>query len=222
MILEDGTLMQGEGFGATRKVQGEFVFNTGMVGYPESITDPSYAGQILIQTYPLIGNYGVNPEYLESDRPKIEGYVVHELCGEPSHWSAELHLDEWLAANGVPGITGVDTRFLTQKIRTQGTMLGILLVCEEGVEPDFEALREEVKKVEDPNRRKLAYEVACKKLEHFYVDSDLTVVLIDCGVKLSIVRNLMVRGVNVDAVPPQTSAETILSMQPDGIVVSNG
>ncbi len=214
--------MQGEGFGATRKVQGEFVFNTGMVGYPESITDPSYAGQILIQTYPLIGNYGVSMEHLESDRPKIEGYVVHELCREPSHWSAEFQLDEWLAANGVPGITGVDTRFLTQKIRIQGTMLGILLVCEEGVEPNFEALREEVKKVEDPNRRKLAYEVAFKKLERFYVDGDLTVVLIDCGVKLSIIRNLMTRGVNVVAVPPQTSAEAILSMQPDGVVVSNG
>ena len=108
--------MRGDGFGAVRKAQGEFVFNTGMVGYPESITDPSYAGQILIQTYPLIGNYSVNRDHLESDRPKIEGYVVRELCVQPSHWSSELGLDDWLAENGVPGIAGLDTRFLTQKI----------------------------------------------------------------------------------------------------------
>jgi len=212
--------MLGEGFGATRKVQGEFVFNTGMVGYPESITDPSYAGQILIQTYPLIGNYGVCMRHLESDRPQIEGYVVHELCREPSHWSSELQLDEWLVASGIPGIAGVDTRSLTQKIRTQGTMLGILSVYED--EPDLGALQEEAKTVEDPNKRKLAYEVASKDMRRFDVGSNLTVVLIDCGVKLSIIRNLMARGLNVVVVPPQTSAEAILAIQPDGVVLSNG
>jgi len=222
LILQDGTLMRGEGFGATRKVHGEFVFNTGMVGYPESITDPSYAGQILIQTYPLIGNYGVNTKHFESDGPKIEGYVVHELCRQPSHWSSELHLDEWLETNGVPGISGVDTRFLTQKIRTQGTMLGILSVYENGDKPDLKALLEEVKTVEDPNKRKLAYEVATKDVKHFDVGGDLTVVLIDCGVKLNIIRNLMARGLNVMIVPPQTSAETILASRPDGVVLSNG
>jgi carbamoyl-phosphate synthase small subunit len=222
LILEDGTIMHGEGFGADRKVQGEFVFNTGMVGYPESITDPSYAGQILIQTYPLIGNYGVNTKYLESDRPKIEGYVVHELCHEPSHWSSELQLDEWLAENGVPGIAGVDTRFLTQKIRTQGTMLGILSVYKEEDKLDLQSLREEVKTVEDPNKRKLAYEVGSKDVKRFPMAGSLTVVLIDCGVKLSIIRNLMARGLNVVAVPPETSAEAILAMQPDGVVLSNG
>jgi len=214
--------MRGEGFGAARKVQGEFVFNTGMVGYPESITDPSYAGQILIQTYPLIGNYGVCTKHLESDRPQIEGYVVHELCRQPSHWSCELLLDEWLASYGVPGIAGVDTRSLTQKIRTQGTMLGILSVYEEGDGPDFEALRKEVKRVKDPNKRKLAYEVASKDVRRFDVGGDLTVVLIDCGVKLSIIRNLMARGLNVIVVPPKTTAEAILAYQPDGVILSNG
>jgi carbamoyl-phosphate synthase small subunit len=222
LILEDGTLMRGEGFGAACKVHGEFVFNTGMVGYPESITDPSYAGQILIQTYPLIGNYGVNTKHLESDRPQIEGYVVHELCQQPSHWSSELQLDEWLTASGVPGIAGVDTRSLTQKIRTQGTMLGILSVYENGAEPDFKTLREEAKTVEDPNKRKLAYEVASKDVKRFDVGSDLTVVLIDCGVKLSIIRNLIARSLNVIVVPPQASAEGILANQPDGVVLSNG
>jgi len=222
LILEDGTIMQGEGFGACYKVQGEFVFNTGMVGYPESITDPSYAGQILIQTYPLIGNYGVNTKYLESDGPKIEGYVVHELCHEPSHWSSEFQLDEWLAENGVPGIAGVDTRSLTQKIRMKGTMLGILSVYKEGDVVDLESLKEEVKTVEDPNKRKLAYEVAFNDVKRFDVAGSLTIVLIDCGVKLSIIRNLMARGLNVVVVPPKTSAETILAMQPAGIVLSNG
>ena len=223
--------MCGEGFGAVRKTQGEFVFNTGMVGYPESITDPSYAGQILIQTYPLIGNYGVNRDHLESDRPKIEGYVVRELCHQPSHWSSELGLDDWLAENGVPGIAGVDTRFLTQKIRTQGTMLGVLSTYEESDEPDIDSLRDEAKKVEDPNRRKLAYDVSFKEVKRFQAAAfagtrsfgdECTVILVDCGVKLSIIRNLVTRGVNVIAVPPQTSVETIQAMEPDGIVVSNG
>ena len=222
LVLEDGTLIQGEGFGATRKVQGEFVFNTGMVGYPESITDPSYYGQILIQTYPLIGNYGIDTKHLESDNPKIEGYVVHELCSEPSHWSQELQLDEWLAKNNVPGISGVDTRYLTQKIRTQGTMLGILRVYGEGEEPDLSSLKNEVKEVKDPNLRKLAYEVAVKETKLFGNVEGSTIVIIDCGVKLSIVRNLVSRKLNVVVVPPQSSAKAILDLDPQGVLISNG
>ena len=222
LVLEDGTLIQGEGFGATRKVQGEFVFNTGMVGYPESITDPSYYGQILIQTYPLIGNYGINTKHLESDNPKIEGYVVHELCQKPSHWSQELPLCEWLARNNVPGISGVDTRSLTQKIRTQGTMLGILSVYGEGEEPDVSSLKNEVKEVKDPNLRKLAYEVAVNETKWFNSGQGSTIVIIDCGVKLSIIRNLVLRRFNVAVVPPQSSAKTILDLNPQGVLISNG
>lgn len=101
LVLEDGTIVQGKGFRALKKTTGEVVFNTGMVGYPESITEPSYKGQILIQTYPLIGNYGVSPRYFESDEPKIQGYVIRELCREPSHWACELTLDNLLEMSGV-------------------------------------------------------------------------------------------------------------------------
>jgi len=193
-----------------------------MVGYPESITDPSYYGQILIQTYPLIGNYGINTKYLESDNPKIEGYVVHELCQKPSHWSQELQLSEWLARNNIPGISGVDTRHLTQKIRTQGTMLGILSVYGEGEEPDIPSLEDELKEVKDPNLRKLAYEVAVSETKWFNSGRGSTIVIIDCGVKLSIVRNLVLRKFNVAIVPPQSSAKTILDLNPQGVLISNG
>ncbi len=222
MVLEDGTFVRGVGFGAVKRVSGEVVFNTGMVGYPESITDPSYAGQILVQTFPLIGNYGVTTRNLESEFPQIEGYVIHELCDAPSHWSVELTLDRWLEENNVPGISDVDTRFLTQTIRTKGTMLGILAVCEVGDEPDLELLREEAKTVPDPNRRKLAYEVATKEERLFDVGGESMVVLVDCGAKASIARNLLDRGVNVLVVPPEKPAEEILAVKPSGVVFSNG
>ena len=112
LVLEDGSVWPGEGFGAFAKVSGEVVFNTGMVGYPESITDPSYHGQILCQTYPLIGNYGVSSKSFESDKPKIWGYIVSELCEVPSHASSEKTLDAWLKENAIPVIAGLDTRAL--------------------------------------------------------------------------------------------------------------
>jgi len=222
LVLEDGTLVRGVGFGAIKRISGEVVFNTGMVGYPESITDPSYAGQILVQTYPLIGNYGVTTKNLESERPQIEGYVIHELCEVPSHWASELTLDRWLEESGVPGISGVDTRFLAQTIRTKGTMLGILAVCQGGDEPDLELLRKEAKAVPDPNKRKLAYEAATKEEKLFDVGGDSMVVLVDCGTKASIARNLLDRGVNVLIVPPEKPADEILAVKPSGVVFSNG
>lgn len=222
LVLEDGTVVAGVGFGATAKVSGEVVFNTGMVGYPEAVTDPSYKGQILIQTYPLIGNYGVYTEHFESDGPKIEGYVVHELCRQPSHWASELTLDEWLERNGVPGIEAVDTRMLTKKIRVHGTMLGILWVYEEGDAPDLEELRLEAKQIPDPNRRDLVSEVTTTRVRRFDVGGGSDVVLVDCGVKMSIVRELTKRGLNVVMVPHKTSAREILRMNPAGVVLSNG
>lgn len=193
-----------------------------MVGYPESITDPSYRGQILVQTYPLIGNYGVFPSHFESDGPKIEGYVIHELCRTPSHWASEVALDDWLEESGVPGIECVDTRMITKKIRVKGTMLGILWTYKKGEEPDVDELRREVKQVQDPNKRSLAYEVATDIVKKFDVGSDLNVVLMDCGVKLSIVNNIMRRGFNVIQVPPKTSASKILDMAPVAVIISNG
>lgn len=222
LVLEDGTIIEGVGFGAVEKISGEVIFNTGMTGYPEAITDPSYKGQILIQTYPLIGNYGVCPDHFESEGPKVEGYVVHELCEAPSHWASKLTLNEWLERSGVPGIERVDTRMLTKRIRVHGTMLGILQVHEAGDEPNLEGLIAEAKRVSDPNNRDLVSEVATEEIRRYSVGSETEVVLLDCGVKRSIVRSLMERGLNVVVVPPKTGADKVLGMDPAGVVLSNG
>ncbi|MHA2067184.1 MAG: glutamine-hydrolyzing carbamoyl-phosphate synthase small subunit [Candidatus Thorarchaeota archaeon] len=222
LVLEDGTVVQGVGFGAFTKTYGEVVFNTGMVGYTEALTDPSYHGQILVQTYPLIGNYGVSRSHFESDGPKVRGYVIHELCREPSHWSMEMTLDEWLEGSGVPGIEGVDTRMLTKKLRVKGTLLGILVVRERGDLPDLEELRREAKTIPDPNERALAYEVATNRVKNYGGKVDKDVVLVDCGVKSSIITNVLAREYNVIQVPPKTSAAKILGMEPEAVVLSNG
>jgi len=146
LVLEDGSPFFGHGFGSPKKVSGEIVFSTSMVGYPESLTDPSYKGQILTFTYPLVGNYGVPsyelengiPRYFESESIKARGLVIHELCKNPFHWASTRTLDEWLKDEDVPGISGIDTRKLTKKLRVKGVMLGILQVCEEGEEPNLE------------------------------------------------------------------------------------
>jgi carbamoyl-phosphate synthase small subunit len=231
LLLEDGTFFVGKGFGATRKISGEVVFSTSMVGYPEALTDPSYKGQILTLTYPLVGNYGVPPYdlnfglplYFESDRIQVQGLVIHELCHEPYHWASTRTLDKWLLDEGVPGIYGVDTRRLTKKLRMHGVMLGILQVCEAGEEPNLDNLLKEAKKgIPDPNLTDLVKEVSVKEPVHYKVEGKNTVVLIDCGVKYSIMRNLLKRGINVVRVPYDFSAKEILEYKPDGVVVSNG
>ncbi len=222
LVLEDGTVFRGLGFGAAGKSYGEVVFNTGMVGYTEALTDPSYKGQILVQTYPLVGNYGVCSTHFESEGPKVEGYVIHELCRNPNHWASELTLDEWLEEAGVPGIEGVDTRMLTKKIRVHGTMLGILCVHECGDEPSLELLRDEARSVPDPNWRDLVSEVSTNRVKRFDVGGKDDIVLIDFGVKMSIVKGLMGRGLNVVLVPPNTTTDKILDMNPRGVVLSNG
>ncbi|MEM3712512.1 MAG: glutamine-hydrolyzing carbamoyl-phosphate synthase small subunit [Thermoproteota archaeon] len=224
IVLADGTVVHGEGFGAVGEVDGEFVFNTGMVGYVESITDPSYWGQILIQTYPLIGNYGVNPEDFESDGPKIRGFVVRECIDTPSHKTSVMSLSEWLEKESIPGISRVDTRMLTQKIRVKGTQLGILKVYYEDESIDLDELLERAKMVQDPNKRNLAAEVSTKKIiEHAPVkENGFKIVLIDFGVKKSIVLNLLELGFRVVQVPHDTSLEKIMGLEPDGILVSNG
>lgn len=221
LVLEDGTSFCGVGFGAVGRVEGEVVFNTGMVGYTELITDPTYKGQILIQTYPLIGNYGVSPDHFESDGPKIEGYVVRDLCRRPSHWTSKMTVDEWLERSGVPGIEGADTRLLTRKVRVHGSMLGVLYTYQGG-EVDVDALLEEVKQVSDPNKRDLVSEVATKEVVKHDAGGKFNVVLIDCGVKRSIIRSLIAIGLNVIQVPPTTHAKKILDINPDGVVISNG
>ncbi|MDD1775766.1 MAG: hypothetical protein LUP94_00255, partial [Candidatus Methanomethylicus sp.] len=149
--MEDGTVLKGSGFGTPGEVSGEVVFNTGMVGYTESLTDPSYRGQILLQTYPLIGNYGVPsmalkdahglPLHFESDRIQVQGYAVSELESIPSHWSNAMPLESWLSGEQIPGIEGLDTRELTKRLRMKGTMLGIL-----SVGPDNSGMEELISK----------------------------------------------------------------------------
>lgn len=220
LVLKDGSVWPGEGFGAFAKVSGEVVFNTGMVGYPESITDPSYHGQILCQTYPLIGNYGVSSKSFESDKPKIWGYIVSEFCQVPSHASSEKTLDVWLKENGIPGIAGVDTRALTKKLRLHGVMLGILETYT--TKADLAALRREARLIPAPDKRHLVGEVTAKKIKLYNKDGRTTVVLIDCGAKLNILHCLLRRDVKVVRVPADTPFEKIMEYAPAGVMISNG
>ena len=220
LVLKDGSLWPGEGFGAIAKVSGEVVFNTGMVGYPESITDPSYHGQILCQTYPLIGNYGVSSKSFESDQPRIWGYIVSERCEHPSHATSEKTLSDWLKESGVPGIAGIDTRALTKKLRVYGVMPGILETYFSKV--DLRSLRREARLIPDPNKRRLVSEVTTKKIKVYNKDAKTTVALIDCGMKLNILQCLIRRGVRVVRVPASTDAGRILDYAPAGVVISNG
>jgi carbamoyl-phosphate synthase small subunit len=230
LLLEGGTLFIGRGFGTPKKTSGEVVFSTSMVGYPEALTDPSYKGQILTLTYPIVGNYGVPPYdlnfglplYFESDRIQVQGLVIHELCEEPYHWASTRTLDKWLSDEGIPGIYGIDTRRLTKKLRTHGVMLGILQVCEAGEEPNLDSLLKETKNIPDPNLTDLVRDVSVKEPAYYKVEGKSTVVLIDTGVKNSILRNFLKRGINVVRVPYDFSAKEILEYKPSGVVVSNG
>lgn len=214
LILEDGLICSGKPFGWPGSVAGEVVFNTGMVGYPETLTDPSYRGQILVLTYPLIGNYGVPGEerrdglshYFESDRVQISGLVVSELSRSFNHWSAVRSLDDWLREHRVPGLSGVDTRLLTQRLRTSGSMLGKLLGAEEDVE------------FHDPNAENLVAQVSIDRPRR-YGEGDRRVVLVDCGCKNGILRALLSKGLQVTAVPWHWPADR---EEAHGVVISNG
>jgi len=229
LALEDGTILKGFGFGYPCGVTGEVVFNTGMVGYTESLTDPSYYGQILIQTYPLVGNYGIPsysitdefgiPLYFESDRIQVKGYVIYSLAQNPSHWSCKKTLNEWLYEQKICGIEGIDTRELTKKIRVKGTMLGILKVARE---INIDEIKTELGEIEDPNKKDLVKEVTIKKQIEYNCGMPSKVVLIDCGTKLGILRNLLQRKVGVVRVPYDYSLEKILKLSPSGILISNG
>jgi carbamoyl-phosphate synthase small subunit len=229
LALEDGTIFRGKGFGAPIDVSGEVVFNTSMIGYPELLTDPSYFQQIVVMTYPILGSYGVPsfslsdkhgiPLHYESDSIKVKGYAVHSLSS-PSHWSSGESLDDWLKAEKVPGIQGLDTRALTRRIRTNGTMLGFLKVCETTTNDDEIAVG--LKKLVDPNKEDLVKTVTPSEPTHYVNNSDSTVVLVDCGVKYGILRNLLEAGVNVVRVPYDYSTDDILEFEPTSIVISNG
>jgi len=226
--LEDGTILEGRGFGHETEVTGEVVFNTGMVGYCESLTDPSYFGQILVQTYPLIGVYGVPsrnltnvfkiPLHFESDRIHVTGYCISELQTTPSHWACSRTLNDWLAEQKIPAIEGIDTRELTKKLRMNGTMLGILKVADE---IDLEEMKQKLKNIQYPNKSDLVKGVTVEK-PVVYGDGETTVVVIDCGCKFGILRNLLARNVKVVTVPYNYPKEKILELNPAGVVISNG
>ncbi|MCD6237447.1 MAG: glutamine-hydrolyzing carbamoyl-phosphate synthase small subunit [Thermoplasmata archaeon] len=215
LILEDGTVFEGYSFGSIRAVSGEVVFNTGMIGYPESLTDPSYRGQILVLTYPLIGNYGVPgkekedglSKYFESDRIQVRGLIIANDSEEYSHWNAKKSLSEWMKEHNVPGIYNIDTRELTKKLREKGTMLGKIVYNDE-----------DNVKLEDPNKRNLVAEVSIKKPIR-YKKGKKRVILVDCGVKNSIIRAFLERNITVIRVPWD---HDFLKEKADGIIISNG
>lgn len=226
LILEDGTVFQGKGFGAVGRITGEVVFNTGMVGYTQSITDPSYRGQILCQTYPLIGNYGVSEKDFESKGPQLRGYIASEVCRRPSHYTSQYSVDNWLEREGIPGIEGIDTRRLTKKLRVQGVMPGILETFdgdEVDVEEKVEELKKEAEKIPDPNQKDLVERVTCDSIE-IYGDGGRgpRIGLIDCGAKESIIQYLRKGGAEVIRFPARVEAEEITDRNIDGVLLSNG
>ncbi|MEM3690809.1 MAG: glutamine-hydrolyzing carbamoyl-phosphate synthase small subunit, partial [Candidatus Micrarchaeia archaeon] len=219
LVLRDGTCFRGVGFGEEKTVEGELVFNTGFCGYQEALTDPSYAGQILTFAYPLIGNYGVNSDDFESERVYVSGVVVRELCKEPQHMKVKESLNEFLRRFGIPGICEVDTRAVVRRIRSYGVMPACISVYSKK-EPRYGELLERARGL-DYSKIDFVERVASKRKKE-YVAGERRVVLIDCGVKWSIVRELLKRNISIIRVPPKTTAEEILRMKPDGVVVSNG
>jgi carbamoyl-phosphate synthase small subunit len=213
LVLEDGSIYEGRAFGREAAVAGEVVFNTGMVGYPECLTDPSYAGQILVLTYPLIGNYGVPADgggrfnaWFESERIQVSGVVLMEGCEEASHWNCSTSFEAWLQAHDVPGLVGVDTRALAQKLRAAGTMLGKLEYGDDDIG------------FYDPNQVNLVAGVSLTEPVE-YGSGDRRVVVVDCGCKNNIIRVLLQREVAVTAVPWDWPVEEAPC---DGVVISNG
>lgn len=214
LVLENGRMFTGEMNGTMRRAYGEVVFNTGMTGYQEILTDPSYQGQIVVMTYPLIGNYGINDKDFESRRPWLTGFVTAESCLEPNHYQSRKTLAQYLAEEGVVGLTEVDTRALVREIRTQGTLRG--WIVPEGEESsltdlDFPPLSsDQVERVTTPH----IYTAASEGTYH--------VVVFDFGAKENIIQSLVRLGCKVTVVPARTPYEMVEQMQPDGILLSNG
>ncbi len=213
-MLENGMVFSGFSFGYNKPVAGEVVFNTAMTGYPESLTDPSYFGQILVATYPLVGNYGVPGEdtdgdirkYYESDKIAVKGFIISDYSTEYSHWNAKYSLGDWLKMQKIPGIYGIDTRALTQVLRESGTMLGKIVFDDRDVE------------WYDPNRDNLVAAVSPKE-KQVYGNGKHRILLIDCGVKNNIIRCFLDRNTTVIRVPYDYD---IQKEEYDGLFISNG
>ncbi|CAM3312297.1 MULTISPECIES: glutamine-hydrolyzing carbamoyl-phosphate synthase small subunit [Saccharibacillus] len=215
LLLEDGTLFTGRSFGAQGDTTGEVVFNTGITGYQEVLSDPSYCNQIVTMTYPLIGNYGITRDDFESVRPFVNGFVVRRYEPVPSNWRAEYTLDELLKEHGIVGISDIDTRMLTRILRNHGTMRGILTAGSKSVEELQEMLQ---------SSELVTNQVQRTSTQHVYNSPGKgeRIVVIDYGAKSGIVRELSARGCDIVVVPQDTTAEQIRRMSPDGIQLSNG
>lgn len=213
LTLEDGTRFVGQSFGAKTDISGEVVFNTGMTGYQEVLTDPSYCGQIVTMTYPLIGNYGVNETDPESAKPQVSGFIVREVCDAPSNWRSQGSLSDYLEENGICGLSGIDTRALTRIIREKGTMRGMIT-------------QDEPTKAQIEQMQRFVYEmpvdtVTCQE-KYQYCEGALKVAVLDFGLKRNIIRSLRKRNCAVTVYPARTSADDILAGDYDGIMLTNG
>jgi carbamoyl-phosphate synthase small subunit len=232
LALADGRVFYGKALGTSGEIAGEVVFNTSMTGYQEILTDPSYAGEIVAMTYPQIGNYGINPEDVESGKPHLRGFVVKEACEFPSNWRSTMTLDAYLKENGIVGIQGIDTRALVRHIRDKGAQTGII----SSLDLNPESLVAKARKAPSIVGQDLVREVTCKQPYHWnegpwdltegYQVSTLApaykVVAYDFGIKRNILRNLVNAGCDVTVVPADTPAEEVLAMNPDGVFLSNG
>ena len=214
LILEDGHVFTGTSIGAKKEVISEIVFNTSMTGYLEVLTDPSYAGQAVVMTYPLIGNYGITPD-MESERPWVDGYIVRELSRMPSNFRCEGTIQDFLTEHDIPGIAGVDTRALTKTLRDKGTMNGMITTDEnyniEEILPKLKAYR----------TGNVVDKVTCKEPK-ILKGKGKKVALLDLGAKNNIAKSLNERGCEVTIYPAHTTAQEILDTKPDGIMLSNG
>lgn len=214
LILENGMIFEGKAFGYLKETVGEVVFNTGMTGYQEVMTDPSYYGQIVTMTYPLIGNYGVNLEDGESNSPKVKGFIVREKCDHPSNFRCELELDTYLKQNKIIGLEGIDTRALTKVLRNNGVMRGIITledILHEDADKKISSFSTEEAVLEVTTREK--YEIAGEG-KH--------VAIMDFGIKLNIIRSFIERGCRITVFPATASAEEVLGVNPDLVFLSNG
>ena len=234
LALADGTVFKGTAFGATGETTGEVVFNTAMSGYQEIVTDPSYRGQMVTMTYPHIGNYGINPEDMESRQPWLAGFIVKEACRTPSNWRSRQSLQEYLATQGIVAIQGIDTRALTTHLRDHGSQQG----CISHLDPDADRAVQKARQAPSIIGRDLVREVTCSTAYPWTEDSGVwgakasscmekheerfKVVAFDFGIKYNILRRLVDEGCDVTVVPAATTADAALALNPDGIFLSNG
>ncbi len=224
LVLEDSSVYEGYAFGAEADASGEVVFNTSMMGYQEMLTDPSYAGQIIVPTYPLIGNYGINEQDFESNKIQVRGFVVREECYQPNHYLSTKTLHKYLAESGIPGISGVDTRAITRRLRSSGVMMGTI-TSDKTPQQALEELQKLPRYGETDFVRQVTTDAPYQwgpELAEESSQSLCKVVVVDCGLKYSILRIMHGMGCTMKVVPCTMPADEILSLKPDGILLSPG